>query len=183
MGTAWGELRKVTKANGSGDSLTRPPVPAPVAAFRGPMQRIPRLAACRELGGLAVCSPGLRAWRKGPTGSRQWAGTCVRPARPFSGEPGSQGRRLSRRRFVFASQDRRLCSSQSGADGTPGKPDGQSVAISVIGIPDPITWIHCRVQMFLIQLFFDLDTGSAEFHRGVKQVTQRALCKVPLHHC
>ncbi|XP_075902995.1 m-AAA protease-interacting protein 1, mitochondrial [Nelusetta ayraudi] len=126
------------------------------------MQRIPRLAACRELG--------LRAWTPGPPCcSRRWAGTCVSLSRAFTRDPGEPpGRRLSRRRFVFASQSRRLCSSQPEAGGTPGKRDGQP-AISVVGIPDPMTWIHCRVQMLLTRLLFGLDTSSDEFHRGVKQ--------------
>ncbi len=140
------------------------------------MQRISSLAACRELGGLAAFSPGVCAWKKGPTCSRQpvvhrrWAGACVRPARPFTGEPGAQGRRLCRRRFVFAGQKHRLFSTQPGADGPQGSSDGQP-AISVVGIPDPITWIRCKAVMYLIRLFFELDLNSEEFHRGVKQVT------------
>lgn len=138
------------------------------------MQRITSLAACRELGGLLMFSPGVCAWKRGPTCSqqpaahRQWAGVCVRPARPFTGEPGAQGRRLCRLRFVFAGQRHRLFSSQPGADGPPGSPDGQP-AISVVGIPDPITWIRCRVLMYLIRLLFELDLNSEEFHMGVKQ--------------
>lgn len=75
---------------------------------------------------------------------------------------------------MFASQSRRLCSSQPEAGGTPGKRDGRP-AISVVGIPDPMTWIHCRVQMFLTRLLFGLDTSSDEFHRGVKQVIQQGV--------
>lgn len=97
----------------------------------------------------------------------------MRLSSPFTRDPGEPpGRRLSRRRFVFASQSRRLCSSQPEAGGTPGKRDGQP-AISVVGIPDPMTWIHCRVQMLLTRLLFGLDTNSDEFHRGVKQVIQQ----------
>lgn len=133
------------------------------------MQRITSLAACRELGGLAARSPGLRAWKRGPTFSKQLEG-CVRPARPFSAVPGAQGRRMCRRRVAFAGQKHRLLSSQPGADGPPGGSDGHP-AVSVVGIPDPITWIRCRVIMFLIKLYFELDVNSAEFNRGVKQVT------------
>lgn len=94
----------------------------------------------------------------------------MRPSRAFTRVTGKlSGRRLSRRKLEFASQ--RRCSSQPEAGGTPdGESDGQS-AISVVGIPDPLTWIHCRVQMLLTQLVFGLDTSSDEFYRGVKQVT------------
>lgn len=145
--------------------MTQPPVFAPRAALSRPMQRVPRLAAYRELG--------LRAWTRGPACcGRQWAGSCMRP---FTRDPRAPpGRRPTRRRVVFATQTRRLCSSQPGAGGTPGEPDGRP-AISVVGIPDPMTWIHCKVQMFLTRLMFGLDTGSDEFHRGVKQVTQQGL--------
>ncbi|XP_070822828.1 m-AAA protease-interacting protein 1, mitochondrial [Chaetodon trifascialis] len=135
------------------------------------MQRITSLAACRELGGLAACSPGVRAWKRGPTFSkqpavrRQWAQGCVRP---LSGEPGAQGRRMCRRRVAFAAQKHRLLSSQPGADGPPGSSDGHP-AISVVGIPDPITWIRCKVTIFLIKMYFDVDVNSEDFHRGVKQ--------------
>ncbi|XP_034554344.1 m-AAA protease-interacting protein 1, mitochondrial [Notolabrus celidotus] len=136
------------------------------------MQRITSLAACRELSGLAACSPGLCAWKRGPTCSRQpvlnrqRTGVCVRLTRPFTGEPGAQGRRLCRgRRVVFAGQKHRLFCSQLGAEGPP---EGQPT-ISVVGIPDPLTWIRCRVIIYLIDLYFQLDINSAEFDRGVKQ--------------
>uniref|UniRef100_UPI0037E86EED m-AAA protease-interacting protein 1, mitochondrial n=1 Tax=Semicossyphus pulcher TaxID=241346 RepID=UPI0037E86EED len=135
------------------------------------MQRITSLAACRELGGLAVCSLGVCGWKRGPTCStqpafkRQRTGMCLRVARLFTAEPGAQGRRLCRRRVVFAGQKHRLFSSQPGGEGPPG---GQP-AISVVGIPDPLTWIRCRVTIFLIELYFQLDINSAEFDKGVKQ--------------
>ncbi|XP_059195407.1 m-AAA protease-interacting protein 1, mitochondrial [Centropristis striata] len=131
------------------------------------MQRISSLAACRERGGLAACSLGLCAWKRGPTCSeqpavhRQWAGGGVRP---FTGLSGAQGRR-----FVFACQKHRLFGSQpEGPDGPPGSHSGQP-DVSVVGIPDPITWIRCRVIMYLVKLIFELDMNSEEFERGAKQ--------------
>ncbi|XP_056236449.1 m-AAA protease-interacting protein 1, mitochondrial [Seriola aureovittata] len=135
------------------------------------MQRIASLAACREFGGLAVCKPGVCALTRGPSCSgqpvvhRQWAGVC---ARPFSGEHAAQGRRLCRRRFVFVSQKHRLFSTEPGADKPEGSSGGQP-DISVVGIPDPLTWIRCKSIMFLIELYFELDVNSVEFDRGVKQ--------------
>ncbi|XP_018555527.1 m-AAA protease-interacting protein 1, mitochondrial [Lates calcarifer] len=134
------------------------------------MQRIASLAACRELGGLAVC-----AWKKSLTCSRQpvehhqqWAGGCVRPARPFTGDHGAQGRRFCRRKFSFAAQRHRLYGSQPGTGGPAGRSGGQP-DISVVGIPDPLTWIRCKFITYLIDLFFELDLNSVEFDRGVKQ--------------
>ncbi|XP_017573078.1 m-AAA protease-interacting protein 1, mitochondrial isoform X1 [Pygocentrus nattereri] len=40
--------------------------------------------------------------------------------------------------------------------------------ISVVGTPDPITWIRNKVILALTELYFDLDL-SVEFDRGVKQ--------------
>lgn len=140
------------------------------------MQRITSLAAGRELGGLAACTPGVCAWKTGPTCSRQpavprlRAAVCVRPERPFSGELGAQGRRLCRRDVVFAGQKYRPFSSQPGADGPPESP-GAHPDISVVGSPDPITWIRCKVIMCLVKVYFEVDIISAEFDRGVKQVT------------
>uniref|UniRef100_A0A3P8P1Y0 Si:dkey-82o10.4 n=1 Tax=Astatotilapia calliptera TaxID=8154 RepID=A0A3P8P1Y0_ASTCA len=54
------------------------------------------------------------------------------------------------------------------ADG-PKESSGRRPAISVVGIPDPITWIRCKVIMFALDLYFELDVNSEEFERGVKQ--------------
>lgn len=139
------------------------------------MQRIARLAARREYGGLAAaCKPGVCALTSGPSCGRQpvehrqWAGGCVRPARSYSGEPAAQYRRLCGRRFAFVGQRHRLFCSQPGAD-EPAGSSGRQPDISVVGIPDPITWIRCKVTMLLIELYFELDVNSEEFHRGVKQ--------------
>ncbi|XP_071326213.1 m-AAA protease-interacting protein 1, mitochondrial [Trachinotus anak] len=135
------------------------------------MQRIASLAACRDF---AACKPGVCAWTRGPGCRRQpvvhrrWAGVCARPERPFSAEPGAQGRGLCGRRVVFVGQTHRLFCSQPGADKPAGSSAGQP-DVSVVGIPDPITWIRCKVIMHLIELYFELDVNSEEFHRGVKQ--------------
>ncbi|XP_030604702.1 m-AAA protease-interacting protein 1, mitochondrial isoform X2 [Archocentrus centrarchus] len=133
------------------------------------MQRITGLAACRELGGLIACTAGVCARKSGPgccgqpAAHRQWASLAVRPARPFTA---ATSRRLCRRRCVFAGEKHRLLCSQPGADGPS---SGRRPAISVVGVPDPITWIRCKVIMFLLDLYFDLDVNSEEFERGVKQ--------------
>jgi len=139
------------------------------------MQRITSLTARRELRGLAACTSGVRARKSGsnlctqPVGHRQWSSVNVRPARPLTSEP---GRRLCRRRFVFAGEKHRLFSSQPGAEEPPGASDRQP-PVSVIGIPDPLTWIRCKVITSLTDLYFETDINSAEFDRGVKQVTDR----------
>ncbi|KAM4581378.1 m-AAA protease-interacting protein 1, mitochondrial [Odontesthes bonariensis] len=135
------------------------------------MLRITSLTARRELRGLAACTPGVRARKSGltcckqPVGHRQWSGVSVRPARPFASEP---GRRPCRRRFVFAGEKHRLFSSQPGAEEPPGAPDRRP-PVSVVGIPDPLTWIRCKVITSLTDLYFETDINSAEFDRGVKQ--------------
>lgn len=139
------------------------------------MQRISSLAACREFGGLVACTAGVCARKnscKQPAAHRQWDGPVVRPVRPYTAAPGRRlcGRSLCGRSLVFAGVKHRLFCSQQGADG-PKESSGRRPAISVVGIPDPITWIRCKVIMFALDLYFELDVNSEEFERGVKQVT------------
>lgn len=178
MGTTWDELHKVIKVNidTGGNFRPRAAVQTLPAALRPPcstMQRITSLAVFRELGGLAARSPNARAWKKGSEGpavQRQWACWCVCPKRPFSWAYRAEGQRLCRRRFVFATQNNRALCSQPGADGPRGNSDQQPF-VSVVGIPDPITWIRCKVTMYLIKLYFGVDTDCVEFNGGVKQVS------------
>ncbi|CAK6959023.1 m-AAA protease-interacting protein 1%2C mitochondrial [Scomber scombrus] len=139
------------------------------------MQRISSLAAGLELGGLAACTPGVCTWKRSLTcrnsSSKQLAvhrlraGVCVRPERPF----GAQSQGLCRRdHVVFAGHKHRLFSSQPGAQGPQESPGGQH-GISVVGSPDPITWIRCKGIMWVIRVYFEIDIISAEFDRGVKQ--------------
>ena len=111
------------------------------------MQRISSLASRRELGGLAAaCAAGIRA------------------GRPFSAEP-----RLRSPRGRFAAESRRPLSSQPPPP--PGSP-GPRPAISVVGIPDPLTWLRCKAITTLIDLYFQIDINSEDFESGVKQVTR-----------
>ncbi|XP_076006607.1 m-AAA protease-interacting protein 1, mitochondrial [Genypterus blacodes] len=115
------------------------------------MQRITALAARRELR--------VFACMRSPT-----PGVC--PVRPLTGKPATPSRwpcRLRGRRVeFFAGHGHRLFSTEPGSSGArPG--------ISVVGVPDPLTWIRCKVLMWISQLWFDLDVTSEEFDRGVKQ--------------
>ncbi|KAM9309693.1 m-AAA protease-interacting protein 1, mitochondrial [Pholidichthys leucotaenia] len=120
------------------------------------MQRIGRLAACAA----PVCPRRSGPTRWGQTAEHRQHCATVRPARPFSAVTG--------RRFVFAGEKHRLFSSQPGAEG-PGKSTDDRPVISVVGIPDPIALIRCKIIMFLLDLYFELNMNSAEFERGVKQ--------------
>ncbi|XP_028281390.1 m-AAA protease-interacting protein 1, mitochondrial isoform X1 [Parambassis ranga] len=128
------------------------------------MQRIGRFAVGRGLGSL-VCTAGIRASTRSKPPPVHWrrAGVGARPARPFTAET---GQRLCRRRF--AGDRHRLFSSQPGTDGPP-RNRGHQPGISVVGIPDPVTWIQCKITMYLINLCFEVDVNSVEFERGVKQ--------------
>ncbi|XP_024114068.1 m-AAA protease-interacting protein 1, mitochondrial [Oryzias melastigma] len=119
------------------------------------MQRLGGLAARRELGGFAA---GLRAWRSGfSCGERPSA--SVR-ARAFV-RPGARSRALLR-------DNHRAFCSRAGTEGPPRDP-GRQPPVSVVGIPDPLTWIRCKVLTALIDLYFDSNINSEEFDRGVKQ--------------
>lgn len=147
------------------------------------MRRITSLAACREFGGFVMCLPTVRFWKRvpicweQPVVERQLLGMYVRPLRPLSLEAAGQRRKLCGQSAVFFGQKHSPFSSQSGADGPPENADGPpensegQPDISVVGIPDPITWIRCKAIMYLINLYFGVDTNSVEFDKGVKQVT------------
>uniref|UniRef100_A0A673B845 Si:dkey-82o10.4 n=2 Tax=Sphaeramia orbicularis TaxID=375764 RepID=A0A673B845_9TELE len=134
------------------------------------MQRIGSLSVCRELGGLGAWTPGVRRnpqtrltrptrSSSSSSGTRtrqrvQGGGVCAGPVRP-----------LCSLRLVFAGQTHRhLCSKVGDEKSRPSRPD-----ISVVGSPDHITWVRCKVLMFLIRLYFEVDLESVEFERGAKQ--------------
>ncbi|KAM4568792.1 m-AAA protease-interacting protein 1, mitochondrial [Fundulus diaphanus] len=141
------------------------------------MQRVTGLVARRQVRGLAAGAARVQTGKSGSIFCRQpavgllhhrcqqRARLCTGPARPVGVKP---GHRSSGWRFLFAGEKGRLFSSQAGADEPPGSP-GSQPHISVVGIPDPLTWIRCKVITFLIELYFQVDINSAEFHRGVKQ--------------
>ncbi|XP_047217267.1 m-AAA protease-interacting protein 1, mitochondrial [Girardinichthys multiradiatus] len=128
--------------------------------------RIPRLAS--SAAGVQTGDSGLICCKQPAVGLlhrwQQWACLCAVSGRPLSAEPGQRG---SRRRFI-AGERCRLFSSQAGAEEPPGNP-GSQPHISVVGNPDPLTWIRCKFITFLVDLYFEVDINSAEFHRGVKQ--------------
>ncbi|XP_057689979.1 m-AAA protease-interacting protein 1, mitochondrial [Corythoichthys intestinalis] len=115
------------------------------------MLRITRLATC---GGLAVYSAGMCGRRSGLTLPR-----C--PARAFYRQmPGYRTHDFTRLR-TFCSQSR--------GDVPEGGNSDRKADVSVVGIPDPITWIRCNVHLFLVDLYYDLGVNSKDFERGVKQ--------------
>jgi len=156
------------------------------------MQRITSIAAARrELGGLAArtsqvaCPWIIRSYSHQPAVCRQQQWACVQHMSSKRRHTGGGGlttlswRLRNPRRnnnYVFAGHTYRLYSSnnstedeneatRSGTSSTPaGHPD-----ISVVGIPDPITWIRCKVVMHLIDLYFDSGSTSVDFENGVKQ--------------
>ncbi|XP_077383685.1 m-AAA protease-interacting protein 1, mitochondrial [Festucalex cinctus] len=120
------------------------------------MLRISRLAACR---GVAASSSGMCG--------RRSSLTCSRPRCPARGF--SRHRHLANGgRLTLVGHNRTFC-SQPGADGLEGGSSGRQPDISVVGSPDPITWIRCKVILLLIEFYFGLDVNSDDFERGVKQ--------------
>ncbi|KAM9723590.1 m-AAA protease-interacting protein 1, mitochondrial [Menidia menidia] len=152
------------------------------------MLRISGLSVRPELRGLAAYASGAKARKRGLSGGHQQpAGTGQRTGQrtgqwlrkwPGSGPltPASE-RKICRRRVVFAGERTRMFSSVPGGTGDPpgappgeppGEPDRQP-RVSVVGIPDPLTWIRCKVITYLTDLYFETDINSMEFDRGVKQ--------------
>ncbi|KAM8827154.1 m-AAA protease-interacting protein 1, mitochondrial isoform 1-T1 [Synchiropus picturatus] len=116
------------------------------------MQRIASLAWCRELGCLAAVTPALCTRCFGSSSSV--AAPVTRRQRSLLWP------HASRRTGEFTGQKLRHLSSRS---------SGPDRGVSVVGIPDPLTWIRCKVIMYLVLLYFELDLTSEEFERGVKQ--------------
>nr|XP_057909643.1 m-AAA protease-interacting protein 1, mitochondrial [Doryrhamphus excisus] len=123
------------------------------------MLRSSRLAAYLELtacsASIRVCRSGL--YQPGVTRLCRWA-SCRRELVAHAGK-----------RVVFWGQNQRMFCSQVGAEDPGGESPGRQPDISVVGIPDPLTWIRCKVIFFFIELYFDLDVNSKDFERGVKQ--------------
>lgn len=42
-------------------------------------------------------------------------------------------------------------------------------SLTVVGSPDPLTWIRCRLIILLVKLYFEVDLASDDFHSGAKQ--------------
>ncbi|KAM4600417.1 m-AAA protease-interacting protein 1, mitochondrial [Polymixia lowei] len=125
------------------------------------MQRITSIATRRELGVFTT---------QGPAAYRQCASVRLCAIiRPLAGETTPPGLRLRRPRgqcVFFAGQKHRPYSTE-GRD-EPQRAGGHP-GVSVVGVPDPITWIRCKVVMHLIDLCFELGITSVEFDKGVKQ--------------
>ena len=131
------------------------------------MQRITSFATCRDLAGLAAAlfSKTVQPWKR-TSRSASYAPTHQQSTKlPF----GQSVRGLRRPRIAvppFAGHVHRLY-------GTAGEERGsKNPVITVVGIPDPITWIRCKCDILIIELLFELGLGSKEFENGVKQVTE-----------
>ncbi|XP_077455085.1 m-AAA protease-interacting protein 1, mitochondrial-like [Stigmatopora argus] len=116
------------------------------------MLRLGRLATC---GGLVASS----------------AGTCGRSSGLTCNGSRCPSRALNRKMTVAegvatpisiaSTVHRTFCSRPGGFD--------PQADVSVVGIPDQITWIRCKVHLFLVDLYYDLGVNSDDFERGVKQ--------------
>lgn len=142
------------------------------------MQRITCFATSLEFGGIVGCKPLACPWKRSPP-------TTLLPQHtPLSSLAFLQphnSRLLERtlqphdhslqnwrgQNTSFVSQKCRFYSTDS--DNEP-KTSPRQPAISVVGIPDPITWIRNKIIMLFIELYFDLNISSVEFDTGVKQV-------------
>lgn len=76
---------------------------------------------------------------------------------------------LRRQSGVFSHQKyRQYCTESENERKRTGGHDHHG--ITVVGIPDPLTWIWNKVHIYLIELYFQLGINSVEFDNGVKQV-------------
>ncbi|XP_048116342.1 m-AAA protease-interacting protein 1, mitochondrial isoform X1 [Alosa alosa] len=135
------------------------------------MQRIAYFATCHELGGIMGCKPWACPWKRNPPANQtpfsSWAFLQPCSSRPLEGTEFSNCtlHNLRRQNTLFVCQRFRQYSSDS--DNEPKK--SRRPAISVVGIPDPISWIRNKIIMVFIELYFDINISSVEFDTGVKQ--------------
>ncbi|XP_062394779.1 m-AAA protease-interacting protein 1, mitochondrial [Sardina pilchardus] len=132
------------------------------------MQRITCFATYRELGGIVGCKPLACPWKRNPPANQtpfsSWA--FLQPScRPLEGTPSYINLHLRRQNTLFVCQRFRQYSSDS--DNEP--KTSRRPEISVVGIPDPITWIRNKIIMIFVELYFDFNISSVEFDTGVKQ--------------
>ncbi|KAK6326242.1 hypothetical protein J4Q44_G00018870 [Coregonus suidteri] len=142
------------------------------------MQRFTYIATCRELGGLAKRSyissltcPWNRTYSIMPQQPlcRSLTSIYTCTAGPL-GEPTTlcSLHNLRRQSGVFAHQKYRHYCTESENERKRTGGHGHH-GITVVGIPDPLTWIRNKVHIYLIELYFQLGVNSVEFDNGVKQ--------------
>lgn len=128
------------------------------------MLRFTCLAARREL---ALCS-----WKRKTLFTKLethckpwWWHQRARPHASCAASPERAWHHLRRPSAPLAGQRYRHYSKEADRD----TKDNEHPGITVVGIPDPITWIRNKFILFLIELYFGLKF-SVEFDSGVKQV-------------
>ncbi|XP_016319801.1 uncharacterized protein C2orf47, mitochondrial isoform X1 [Sinocyclocheilus anshuiensis] len=128
------------------------------------MQRFTSLAVCGELAFLT--SPWKRSIvsLKHDTHSQPWWHQRVRPHASCVTSPKRAWHHLRRPSAPCARQHCRHYSKDADRD----TKDTEHPGITVVGTPDPITWIRNKIILFLIELYFGLKF-SVEFESGVKQ--------------
>ncbi|KAG7469674.1 hypothetical protein MATL_G00131320 [Megalops atlanticus] len=133
------------------------------------MQWFTLIAAFRELGGRAARTPLACPWKLNTTkqfGSRPFVyhHTCCL----HTEEAGAIKLKLHNLRkqnvFLVGQKTRQYSTGSDKESNTRSRP-----GITVVGIPDPISWIRNKCVLFLIELYFGLSVSSVEFDNGAKQ--------------
>ncbi|XP_016379111.1 uncharacterized protein LOC107716985 [Sinocyclocheilus rhinocerous] len=129
------------------------------------MQRFTSLAVCGELAFLTCPWKRSIVSLKHDTHSQPWWHQRVRPHASCATSPKRAWHHLRRPSAPSARQHCRHYSKDADRD----TKDTEHPGITVVGTPDPITWIRNKIILFLIELYFGLKF-SVEFDSGVKQV-------------
>ena len=137
------------------------------------MQRITSFATYRQLGGIATRQCFACPWNKqSPKRPQYFTEACMFSlwsTRPLVKDTVSFNCGLyevRRQSTPFAFQNyRHYCTSDNDRKSIKGHPN-----ISVVGSPDPFTWIINKVFIILIELVFELGLTTVDFDNGVKQV-------------
>lgn len=136
------------------------------------MQRITCFATYRELGGIVGCKSLACPWKRSlPTKQTPFSSLAfLQPSntRLLEGTQSSDCNlhNLRTQNALFVCQKFRQYSTDRDNESK----TSRQPSISVVGVPDPITWIRNKVIIFFIELYFDLNISSVEFDTGVKQV-------------
>ncbi|XP_036414550.1 m-AAA protease-interacting protein 1, mitochondrial [Colossoma macropomum] len=120
-----------------------------------------RRISCRELSGVMVASSPSGSWTKELSANKlQWSKQACRALYGPRRESRLCSARVDRHFCSSTVPYRQYCKSTDHDKG--------HLGISVVGTPDPITWIRNKIILALTELYFDLDF-SVEFDHGVKQ--------------
>ncbi|XP_030640933.1 m-AAA protease-interacting protein 1, mitochondrial [Chanos chanos] len=133
------------------------------------MQRLTCFVTCREFSGIVAFTSTSCPWKKRLTKQTPLSHQYTYKTRSYVERTAIQHwdfTHLRRYTSQFTGQTYRHYSTGSNNDSTN---TTSHPGVTVVGSPDPLTWIRNKIVLSLIELYFDLNMTGVEFDTGVKQ--------------